>query len=51
MSIEIWYRNDEYHWKMYDGPDGIDEYTGKGSCLGEVFEQILDAKLKNRMRY
>jgi len=23
MSIEIWYRNGEYHWSMYDGPDGI----------------------------
>ena len=51
MSISIWYRNGEYHWEFYDGPDGIDYYTGIGNSLGEVFEQIIKAQLTNSMRY
>jgi hypothetical protein len=51
VNISIWYRNDEYHWEFYDGPDGIDHYTGIGNSLGDVFEQIIEKQLLNRMRY
>ena len=51
MSIEIWYREGEYHWSMYDGPDGIDHYTGTGNSLGDVFEQIIQKQFIISMRY
>jgi hypothetical protein len=51
MSISIWYKNGEYHWELYDGPDGIDHFIGTAINLGDVFEQILISQLKNRMDY
>jgi len=51
MNISIWYRNGEYHWEFYDGPDGIDHYVGIGNSLGDVFEQIIEKQLLNSMRY
>ena len=51
MSIEIWYREGEYHWSMYDGPDGIDHFAGTAISLGDAFEQIIKAQLKNRINY
>lgn len=33
--------NKWYEWKMYDGPDGIDESSGRGDTLGECFEKIM----------
>ena len=51
MSIEIVYKDGEYHWEMYDGPDGIDHLTGIGSSLGDVFEQIVKAQITNSMKY
>ena len=51
MSISILYKNGEYHWELYDGPDGIDHFTGIAINLGDAFEQILISQLKNRMNY
>lgn len=51
MSISIWYKNGEYHWELYDGPDCIDHFIGTAINLGDAFEQILISQLKNRMDY
>lgn len=51
MSIEIWYKNGEYHWSMYDGPDGIDHFTGTANSLGDAFEQIVKKQLLNSLNY
>lgn len=51
MSISIIYRNGEYHWEMYDGPDGIDHFTGTAISLGDAFEQIIKTQLRNSMNY
>jgi hypothetical protein len=51
MSIEILYKNGEYHWEFYDGPDGIDHFSGISSSLGEAFEHILEKRLINAIKY
>ena len=51
MSISIWYKNGEYHWELYDGPDGIDHFTGFSSSLGEAFESIIKKQLINSLQY
>lgn len=51
MSIEIWYKDGEYHWSMYDGPDGIDHFTGTAFNLGDAFEQIIKHRIMNSIRY
>lgn len=51
MNISINYKNCKYHWELYDGPDGIDHFVGTAISLGDVFEQIIKAQLKNRMNY
>lgn len=51
MSINIIYKNGEYHWELYDGPDGVDHFTGVGINLGDAFEQIVRAQLVNSMKY
>lgn len=51
MSISIIYKNGEYHWELYDGPDGIDHFSGSSGTLGEVFETIIKTQLVNSMRY
>lgn len=51
MSINIVYKNGEFHWELYDGPDGIDHFTGVASSLGEAFENIIKQQLINSMKY
>jgi len=40
-----------YSWRLWDGPDGIDEYSGWCYCLGEVFEQVVVARAVNSQSY
>lgn len=51
MSIIILYKEGEYHWEFYDGPDGADHFTGISSSLGEAFEHILEKRLINSLNY
>lgn len=51
MSINIVYKNGEYHWTLYDGPDGVDCFKGIGNSLGDVFEQIIKAQIENAIKY
>ena len=51
MSINIIYKNGEYHWELYDGPDGIDHYQGVSSTLGEAFEEIVKNRMINFIQY
>lgn len=51
MSIYINYKNGEYHWELYDGPDGVDHFAGICSSIGECFEQIMREQIRNSMRY
>ena len=43
MKIVINYHPqlDEYHSKIWDGPDGCEEESFVCSSLGELFEQII----------
>jgi hypothetical protein len=50
MKIKIWYKNNEYHWLMYDSSDEVIKNTGKASSLGEVFEQITRARTINSIQ-
>lgn len=51
MSISIWYKNCEYHWEFYDGPDGIDHCTGISNSLGDAFEAIIKKQFINSLQY
>jgi hypothetical protein len=53
MKLEVNYDPvlDVYSWRLWDGPDGIDEYSGGCSCLGEVFEQVVVARAVNGLSY
>ena len=51
MSIEILYKDGEYHWSMYDGPDGTDHFTGIAFSLGDAFEQIIKHQIINSIKY
>lgn len=51
MNIEICYKQGEYHWSMYDGPDGVDHYTGIAISLGDAFEQIIKNQIMNSIQY
>ena len=53
MKIEISFSPSErfYDWKMWDGPDGIDEYQGKNLSLGGVFEQIQTHRVLGALKY
>lgn len=31
-----------FYWKLYDGPDGIDEVSGFGNDLVEVFSKVIE---------
>ncbi len=53
MKIEI-LQNPEtgtYNWVFYDGPDGIDEFSGCEDSLGEVFEKIIYFQITNSLSY
>lgn len=30
-----------FQYKLYDGPEGIDEFSGEFTSLGEVFEDVI----------
>lgn len=55
MKIEILFHPSKlgsyYTYHLYDGPDGIDEYTGAGETLGEVFEKIITWRALNSLNY
>lgn len=31
-----------FYWKLYDGPEGIDEVSGFGNDLIEVFSKVIE---------
>jgi hypothetical protein len=53
MKVEILYHpgDGNYSWELYTGPDGIDEYNGLASSLGECFEEIIKHEIWNGMDY
>ena len=53
MQIEICYvlESKHYHWKFWDGPDGIDFYEGVELDLGQCFEQIIRSQIINGLSY
>ena len=53
MKIEITdnLQDGNYSWKLYTGPDGINEYDGLASSLGECFEEVIKWEVLNGMRY
>jgi len=51
MRIEIVYQAGYYQWRMYDGPDGIDEYEGMANSLGCAMEQIIVKRTENARHY
>jgi hypothetical protein len=40
-----------YNWHYWDGPDGIDEYSGTSFTLGECFEHIVVARTRLEQQY
>jgi len=40
-----------YSWKLFDGPDGIDEFAGQANSLGGAFEQVQTRRVLNALRY
>jgi len=53
MKVEITYNHQDntYLWKLWDGPDGIDEYSGIELSLGQCFEDIIRARIVNAINY
>lgn len=53
MKIEINYKPKEnnYHYKVWTGPDGIDHTQGYESSLSQCFEKILEFRLMNALTY
>ncbi len=53
MKIEILYHPEEntYHYKVWDGPNGIDYKEGVELDLGQVFEQIVIFRTLNALDY
>lgn len=43
--------NKWYEWKMYDGPDGIDESFGRTKTLGECFEDVIHERTITGISY
>ena len=31
-----------YYWQLWDGPDGVDEVSGFGNDLCEVFSKVIE---------
>lgn len=53
MKVEVLHnpKDDNYTWKLYTGPDGIDEFDGLASSLGECFEEIIRHEIVNAVEY
>ena len=53
MKVEILYHpgDNNYTWKLYTGPDGINFYDGLASSLGECFEEVIKHEIWNGMDY
>lgn len=53
MKVEIDFdtANEIYHWKFWDGPDGIDYFEGTELDLGQCFESIVETRLMNSLYY
>ena len=53
MKVEILHHpgDGNYTWKLWTGPDGINEYEGLASSLGECFEEIIKHEIWNGMDY
>jgi hypothetical protein len=53
MKVEILYHPGDanYTWKLWTGPDGINEYDGVAISLGEAFEEIIKHEIWNGMDY
>lgn len=45
MQINIYKKNQEYVWSVYDGPNDCELYDGVEKTLGECFEQIIQSRL------
>ena len=41
----------DYRWKLYTGPEHIDEYEGIAGSIGEAFEKVLIAETVNAQHY
>lgn len=48
MTVEVTYSpaTNKYFWRIWDGPDGIDEAMGYTDSLGEAFEKIIAARIR-----
>jgi hypothetical protein len=53
MKVEILYHpgDNNYSWKLWTGPDGINFYNGVVISLGEAFEEIIKHEIWNGMDY
>ena len=53
MKIEINYSpsTEHYVWKLWTGPDGIDDYEGVAISLGECFQEIIRMDTLNATQY
>lgn len=51
MKITINFDNNKYHWELYDGPDGIDDYKGSEDSLSQCFEEIIKKRIINSLTY
>ena len=44
MKLEVVYQSGYYQWKLWDGPDGIDQCEGSAKSLGCAMEQIIQKR-------
>jgi hypothetical protein len=53
MKVEINYSpsTEHYVWKLWTGPDGIDDYEGVAISLGECFEELIKYETLNGLHY
>ena len=53
MMIKIIYHppSNTYEWELYDGPDGIDYFSGYGETLETCFESIISSRAFNALNY
>ncbi len=51
LTIDYNFNDGTYDWELYDGPNGIDHYTGKELDLGQVFEEVVRRRTLNALSY